>query len=539
MLHILILAAVTCMVGCLGMPGDSSAQSSLPPVITTQPQPQTSFEGANINLRVSATPSTGVRYYWRFNGLDLPRGFPGQSTPLLSLQNVSQAAAGPYSVVVSNNFGAVTSQTAVVTVNQEFWVAGGYMNMRATPGYSLFVLQMIGNWTNNPTVGGQLLTVQDGCSVFKLDGTGFVANNYLDGWSDPNQLLTSGEGFFFHNPSQETQNITLVGGVVGGRLVNRLPAGLSLCGSFIPQAADLPSLGFYAATGTKAYLYNEVSDSYSLYTVQEGEWFPSAPILDMAEGLFIQSPEGMDWDRTFLLDYLSSGPTYTLVQPLLNSEVSEVNFFTFNYDPSFGRVLDIDGVTPLTNAFVGQLYAGTNAVESSLTPIGEPLPFQNGAGAGYIRGATVKAPRLPTGQAIALQLRVWENCAGNSYEQAILKGSALGRSEVFTTTLHATVENGGPGLAPRNANAFHSFSVSVDQNAPLRVGWVYPHTNGVEICFPTRPGWVYNLEKCGSVNSPVSWRAVTGAEEIIGTGHNAKVFDSTTEQCFYRLRRVR
>jgi hypothetical protein len=528
------------MLGCLGMAADSSAQISLAPVITLQPQPQTSFEGANINLRVSATPSTGVRYYWRFNGLDLPRSFPGQSTPLLSLQNVSKAAAGPYSVVVSNSFGAVTSQTAVVTVNDldSLGLSVGYINMSATPGYSLFSLQLA-QVLSDQTVDRQLGGVQDGSSLFKLDGSGFVANNYMDGWSAPDQILTVGEGFFFYNPTAQPFGLTVVGGVLSGRLVNRLPAGLSLCGSLIPQAGELPVLGFEPTPGARVYHFDRQTGSYSLYTTQEGDWIPSAPSLAVAEALFVQEPTDIDWVRTFTLMLEDPSSIYKIVQPQLTSEVGEVNFFTFNYNNSLGQVLDLDGVTPLNSQFMGQLYAGTNAVENTLEPMGQPLAFQAGAGAGYIRGATVKIPGLPGGQTVALQLRVWEKCAGDTHKQAVLNGSASGRSEIFQTVLHATVEAGAPGLPPRNANTFPSFLVSLGQSATLRVARVQTTTNGVEVCFATQPGWVYGLEKCASWEGHVNWVEVPGAEEVIGTGHTAKVLDSTTEQCFYRLRRVR
>src|SRR5437868_4422372 len=90
--------------------------AGVPPEITAQPQPVTTFPGASFNLHVSATPSYGLRYNWRFNGTNLPASVPGQSAPLLAMTNVGLSAAGAYSVVVSNSFGVVTSATAIVTV---------------------------------------------------------------------------------------------------------------------------------------------------------------------------------------------------------------------------------------------------------------------------------------------------------------------------------------------------------------------------------------------------------------------------------------
>src|ERR1041385_6227704 len=63
------------------------AAGEVPPVITEQPQPQTSFVGANVNLHVSAASPTGTRYRWLFFGTNLPGNFPGQFTTLLQLRN--------------------------------------------------------------------------------------------------------------------------------------------------------------------------------------------------------------------------------------------------------------------------------------------------------------------------------------------------------------------------------------------------------------------------------------------------------------------
>src|SRR4051812_18295365 len=90
------------------------------PVITSQPQPQTALKGVNLNLSVEALSASPIRYRWRFYGTNLPNDYPGQFTPLLSLRDVTPAASGPYSVVVSNNFGAVTSATAQVSVSDPY-----------------------------------------------------------------------------------------------------------------------------------------------------------------------------------------------------------------------------------------------------------------------------------------------------------------------------------------------------------------------------------------------------------------------------------
>src|SRR4051812_8433488 len=114
---------------------DVGLAADVAPIITSQPQPQTALKGVNLNLSVAAVSSSPVRYRWRFFGTNLPNGFPGQFTPLLSLRDVTPTASGPYSVVVSNNFGAVTSATAQVSVSDPYSAGGGYVRVDPPPGF--------------------------------------------------------------------------------------------------------------------------------------------------------------------------------------------------------------------------------------------------------------------------------------------------------------------------------------------------------------------------------------------------------------------
>ena len=465
----------------------SSHQSvaGAPPVITAQPQPQTSFIGANVNLRVSVATSSGVRYQWRFHGINLPDDFPGQFTPLLALREVTTDASGPYSVVVSNSFGTVTSQTAIVTVNRFTGFVVGYVNLSANPGFSLFSTALA-QFDTNQTVAQQIPFAPDGASLFKLDGNGFIANNFLDGWSDTEMNMTLGEGWFLHNPTTSPYTLTLVGAVVEGRVVNRLPEGHSLCANIIPQPGLLTSfLSFPATPGAKVFRFDNPSQDYLVHEADGAGWFPYEPGVTVSEAFWLQEPADLDWVRYFSV-FLRETPStsYLIVQPALTSETGEINFFTYHPDATLGRVLDFDHGTPLNSEFAAQLYAGTNDVESSLAPIGRPQLFLDGAGAGYIRSATVKLPGVRGGQTVHLQLRVWEKCAGHTYEQAVFNGSASGRSSVFTTIARATVENGEPGLPPRNANTFPTFSISVGQEVPLRLGRVFTTGGTVEVCGP-------------------------------------------------------
>jgi len=90
----------------------------VPPEIVSQPTNTLAFLGAGASFRVSATGSAPLSYQWQFNGTNLANGdtVTGATTPTLSISQVSWAAAGTYSVLVSNSVGAITSTNATLTV---------------------------------------------------------------------------------------------------------------------------------------------------------------------------------------------------------------------------------------------------------------------------------------------------------------------------------------------------------------------------------------------------------------------------------------
>jgi hypothetical protein len=80
----------------------------VPPAITTQPLTQTVLPGTNVSFSVSATGSAPLGYQWRFAGTNLDNS----TASSLSLSTVQPSQAGPYSVVISNTAGMITSSTA-------------------------------------------------------------------------------------------------------------------------------------------------------------------------------------------------------------------------------------------------------------------------------------------------------------------------------------------------------------------------------------------------------------------------------------------
>jgi len=93
-----------------------------PVVVLTQPASRTNNAGTTATFTVQADGSPTLAYRWRKNGVNLSDGgnLSGSTSATLALTNVLRADAAAYSVVVSNNFGAVTSAVANLTVVDPF-----------------------------------------------------------------------------------------------------------------------------------------------------------------------------------------------------------------------------------------------------------------------------------------------------------------------------------------------------------------------------------------------------------------------------------
>ena len=116
--------------------GFSVQQVSLPssPTISQHPRSQCVGVGDTVTFSVVAGGSQPLFYRWR-KGVD---ELPGETNPTLTLPSVTTAAAGQYSVVVSNNVGSVTSLVATLAVGiaianpsfevDSFAIFPGYVN---------------------------------------------------------------------------------------------------------------------------------------------------------------------------------------------------------------------------------------------------------------------------------------------------------------------------------------------------------------------------------------------------------------------------
>ena len=95
--------------------------TSCPPVMVTQPVDQTNYAGSNTLFTALALGTKPLFYQWRRDGVPLAdqAGFSGITSPVLTVSNAQPEHTGPYDVVVTNNYGAVTSAVANLEVRGE------------------------------------------------------------------------------------------------------------------------------------------------------------------------------------------------------------------------------------------------------------------------------------------------------------------------------------------------------------------------------------------------------------------------------------
>lgn len=107
------------------------------------------------------------------------------------------------------------------------------------------------------------------------------------------------------------------------------------------------------------------------------------------------------------------------------------NRFPTNITWNTARILDVDGITPLSGSqYVAQLYAGSAL--QLLRPVGNPQPFLSGLQAGYLKPVVLALPGVPPHAEAVVQVRAWDAARGVSYEEARALGGKFGKSQVFT-----------------------------------------------------------------------------------------------------------
>lgn len=170
------------------------------PVILIPPDSRADYVGTIATFAVSADGNAPLAYQWRRSGTNLSNGgnLSGATTSQLTLSAVTFADAAPYSVVVSNSVGSVTSAVAKLTVLNNsaalalLWSVGPgagqpWMNLSAATGVPnqrtlaynalsnhLYVISRSSNTTSNYVV--HVLNATNGSLLHTLKTNGIQCN---------------------------------------------------------------------------------------------------------------------------------------------------------------------------------------------------------------------------------------------------------------------------------------------------------------------------------------------------------------------------
>jgi hypothetical protein len=292
----------------------------------------------------------------------------------------------------------------------------GYVTRELTPGF-----QLIANPFDN---GGNTLAEvlgQDwpfGTAVYQFDAghQAFVATQIgSSDWLSDSQRLTPGTGAFIQVVTPVT--LVLCGLFDDSHPVAEVQGGWSLVGSTVGTTTEIvPEEGDSLAIWT--------GESYVIHTFEFGEWMQPVPATELGEGFWYYR------NRPGAVPPSGGCVLFTNFGPALGHDTGAPQF-----DPLGCRM---EG----TN-WLAQLYAGPD--ESSLVPVGEPVPFLSGTEEGFFNTGSNAVRYIesvaPGGIAVVV-INMWSALDGDTYEEAAANGGYHG------TTAYYSVLTGGAGNPP-------------------------------------------------------------------------------------------
>jgi sugar lactone lactonase YvrE len=172
----------------LTLPSEVQAQSNYPPVIMTQPQSTTISQGQAIDLYVVAGEGEQLFYQWYFDGTPIT----GENETNLLITEATVLVTGFYYVVVTNNYGSVTSSEAFLAVegppvittqptNSAIFAGGSTTFNIVAGGVGPLHYQWLLNGTNLPDVKNIITTVTGNGDGGYLGDGGTSTNASLNG----------------------------------------------------------------------------------------------------------------------------------------------------------------------------------------------------------------------------------------------------------------------------------------------------------------------------------------------------------------------
>jgi hypothetical protein len=258
------------------------------PTITAHPPSRSVAVGDNTTFTVSATGSLPLTYQWKHNNENLT----GEIGPTLTLENITAAEAGSYTVVVVNTGGEATSNPAVLTVLSP--IPGFYNTGVDHEGNALADGEFDPHYVflSNPDSLTRQPIVHDS-TVFPIVAGPWLANNAFSKWVGPkfNTIDSLGSDYTYRLSVDLTgfdpSTIVITGGWATDNLgvqirVNGQDTGLSNSaqfGSLTAFTLDSSNATFVPGINTIDFVVNNSSLGYTALRVDNLRGL-GAPVAD-------------------------------------------------------------------------------------------------------------------------------------------------------------------------------------------------------------------------------------------------------------------
>lgn len=409
----------------------------VPPRLVRQPVSQAAVAGATVELVVEAVGTSPLAYQWWFNDAELP----GATEPVLRLAEVQPAQAGTYRVQVSNAFGTVTSDPAVLVVN--------------LPPQIL----------SHP----QPASVPEGApATFTVEVAGTPPLTFE--WYHNNaRLLEAPNAPVFTLAAVRPEHA----GDYHVRVLN--PFGEASSAPARLTVTDPPSLPEILAHPAGVEQLEGEAAALSVTAIGAGplnfQWFRNGqPLAEATAARLEWTALRLDDAGTYWVEVRNAAGSVTSLPAVVRVVPLEPGGTVYFNNRVIAAgvdapVFEADGTTPLAGpAYLAQLYAGPTP--DTLEPVGAAVSFRTGAGAGYITGGVVVIPGVAPGAQAYVQMRVWESARGPDYPSALRAGGKTGVSNVLPLV---TGGAGSPPSFPADLVGLESFRIEPETEPPVLV----------------------------------------------------------------------
>jgi len=285
----------------------------LPPSLIVPPVNQSAGLGSNATFTVSAAGTAPLVYQWLVNGV----AEPPQSSLAWNLTNVQWSDAGSYQVVVTNNYGSVTSTVATLNVGIPPAILTPPLSQQVLAGSNtVFTVTVTGGgpfsyqWQSNGTNLPPIITTVAGNGTNGYAGDGGPATSAR--LSNPYGVAVDGTGNIFiadygnyRVRRVDTNGIitTVAGTGVSGYTGNGGPATNATLGPVEALAVD-PTGNVYIADytevrklGANGVISDVAGDTFTGYSVDGGVAVNSA--LAYATGVAVDHQGNVYFDDYF------------------------------------------------------------------------------------------------------------------------------------------------------------------------------------------------------------------------------------------------